>query len=220
MDGNDSLKRLRCAVKAPQTDDAEAGPRLGESRARQDTRTIPGDRYLTRAEVDWWAKMELAEILPGDTSQEEASDNPCVGRWTNMINEVTAKMWGIFDETGVFLALCRHGFTLVIADMIQSGELSKYPIAVVSALLEAFREDVGGGYDIGCKFKTTLNQSELGARAQELRFTSLVGAFHGHAHNRICQLSHLATYVEGMGLEDLEGCERFFSKSNHLAASV
>jgi len=32
-------------------------------------------------------------------------------------------MWGIFDETGIFLSLCRHGFTLVITDMIQSGEL-------------------------------------------------------------------------------------------------
>ncbi|KAG6912822.1 hypothetical protein DXG01_011751, partial [Tephrocybe rancida] len=80
--------------------------------------------------------------------------------------------------------------------------------------------DIGGGYDIGCKFKTTLNQSELGPCARELRFKALVGSFHGHAHNQICQLLHLATYVKGMGLEDLEGCERFFSKSNHLAASI
>ena len=27
-------------------------------------------------------------------------------------------------------------------------------------------------------------------------------------------------YVEGLGLEDLEGCERFFSKSNALASST
>ncbi|KAF8164444.1 hypothetical protein K438DRAFT_2067078 [Mycena galopus ATCC 62051] len=48
----------------------------------------------------------------------------------------------------------------------------------------------------------------------------LVGAFHGHAHNRGCQLKYLATYVEGMGIEDLEGRERFFSKSNGLSRSV
>jgi hypothetical protein len=41
-----------------------------------------------------------------------------------MINELTARMWGIFDETGIFLALCRHGFVLVVVDMVQSGELS------------------------------------------------------------------------------------------------
>lgn len=52
------------------------------------------------------------------------------------------------------------------------------------------------------------------------RYTSLVGAFHGHAHNRLCQLDFLATYVRGLGLEDLEGCERFFSESNELASSI
>jgi hypothetical protein len=40
-----------------------------------------------------------------------------------MINEVTAKMWGIFEETGIFIALCRHGFAMLIVDMIRSGEL-------------------------------------------------------------------------------------------------
>jgi hypothetical protein len=41
-----------------------------------------------------------------------------------MKDEITKKMWGIFNETGFFfLALCRHGFSLVIADMVQSGEL-------------------------------------------------------------------------------------------------
>lgn len=97
---------------------------------------------------------------------------------------------------------------------------AKYPLAVVEALLDAFGSRIGGGYDIGCKFKTTLANSALGDQAQTLEYTALVGSFHGHAHNRLCQLSHLATYVEGMGLEDLEGCERFFSKSNALAAST
>lgn len=40
-----------------------------------------------------------------------------------MLHEVVQKVWGIFDETGIFLALCRHGFVLVIADMVRSGEL-------------------------------------------------------------------------------------------------
>ncbi|KAG6826234.1 hypothetical protein H0H92_000618 [Tricholoma furcatifolium] len=220
MDGNDSLKRLRCAAKLNTTEDTSA-PRLPESKARSDSRTIGGDRYLTREEVDRWAKAALEDVLPGDANEEEdEEDNPCAGRWKNMVNEITAKMWGIFDETGVFLALCRHGFSLVVADMVQSGELSKYPLAVVSALLDAFGDGLGGGYDIGCRFNTTVDQSELGSRARALRFSALVGSFHGHAHNRICQLSHLATYVKGMGLEDLEGCKRFFSKSNHLAPSI
>jgi hypothetical protein len=40
-----------------------------------------------------------------------------------MVNDVTSKMWGIFDETGIFLALCRNEFVLVIADMLRSGKL-------------------------------------------------------------------------------------------------
>src|ERR1700722_18325833 len=96
---------------------------------------------------------------------------------------------------------------------------AKYPLAVVEKMLKTFGSNLGGGYDIGCKFATTLDQSHLGPNARQLNYTSLVGAFHGHAHNRICQLSHLATYTEGLGLEDLEGCERAFSRSNALASS-
>ena len=97
---------------------------------------------------------------------------------------------------------------------------SKYPIAITETLLEALGSNIGGGYDVGCKFATTLSRSPLGPLARKLNYSSLVGAFHGHGHQRKCQLDNLATYVEGMGLEDLEGCERFFSKSNALAASL
>jgi hypothetical protein len=55
--------------------------------------------------------------------QEDGDYNPCADRWKNMKDDVTKRIWAIFDETGVFLALCRHGFSLVIADMVQSGEL-------------------------------------------------------------------------------------------------
>jgi hypothetical protein len=87
-------------------------------------------------------------------------------------------------------------------------------------LLDAFGLKIGSGYDIGCHFGTTLSNSELGDKACKNQFRSLVESFHGHAHNRLCQLSFLATYVEGMGLEDLEGCEHYFSRSNGLAKSV
>ena len=91
---------------------------------------------------------------------------------------------------------------------------------MLARLFDAFGEGLGGGYDIGCRFQTTLNTSSLGPRAEALNFKALVPAFHGHAHRRLCQLRHLAIYVQGLGLEDLEGCERTFSKSNGLAAAV
>jgi len=48
---------------------------------------------------------------------------PCEDRWKNMINDKNEKTQGMYDETGGFLAFCRHGFVLVIIDMVQSGEL-------------------------------------------------------------------------------------------------
>ncbi|KAJ6456531.1 hypothetical protein C8R45DRAFT_943716 [Mycena sanguinolenta] len=140
---------------------------------RLDNRDAGDGYFISQEKVDRWAKSRLGETLP-----MQAAD----------------KMWGIFDETGIFLALCRHGFVLVIADMIKSGKLVKYPLAIVKELLDAFGMKLGAGYNIGC-------------------------SFHGHAHNRLCQLRFLAINVEGMGLEDLEGCERFFSRSNGLAKS-
>ena len=93
-------------------------------------------------------------------------------------------------------------------------------MAIVAKLLDVFGRDLALGYDIGCRFKTTLANSPLGDKARENNHRCLVGAFHGHAHNRLCQSQFLATYVKGLGLEDLEGCERFFSKSNVLASST
>ncbi|KAJ7609854.1 hypothetical protein FB45DRAFT_761689 [Roridomyces roridus] len=203
MDGNDSLKRV--LRRGPDPD----GP--GDSNERYDDRDAGDGYYLPREKVDEWARKRLADVLPTD------DNNPCKEHWKNMVNDVTAKMWGIFDETGIFLCLCRHGFALVLVDMLRSGELSKYPLAVVEHLLTHFGVDLGVGYDIGCHFCTTLDKSELGPEAREARLRCLVGAFHGHAHNRLCQVCFLALYVKGLGIEDLEGCERRFSRSNALA---
>ncbi|KAF8178986.1 hypothetical protein K438DRAFT_1604258 [Mycena galopus ATCC 62051] len=221
MDGNDSLKRV---LRHAKTDGSEQEPTLGPSKEREDSRDGGEDYFLTREQVDKWVKGRVADILPTDVSLAisflGSADNPCSDRWKNMINNVTSRIWGIFDETGIFLGLCRHGFVLVVADMVRSGELAKYPLAIVEVLLDAFGLKIGGGYDIGCHFGTTLNNSKLGDKARTNQFRSLVGSFHGHAHNWLCQLSFLATYVKGLGLEDLEGCEHYFSRSNGLAKSV
>ncbi|KAJ6591458.1 hypothetical protein DFH09DRAFT_1244592 [Mycena vulgaris] len=210
MDGND----FRTTMADHEADD----PTLAKSREHVDNRDAGDGYYISREKVDRWAKSRLGEQLPMQSGNAD-EDNPCADRWKNMINDVTSKMWGIFDETGVFLALCRHGFVILLADMIKSGELAKYPLAVVKELLGAFGMKVGAGYDVGCHFGVTVDNSELGEEAREKGLRCLVGSFHGHAHNRLCQLRFLATYVEGMGLEDLEGCERFFLWSNGLAKS-
>ncbi|KAJ7751163.1 hypothetical protein B0H14DRAFT_2636078 [Mycena olivaceomarginata] len=155
-----------------------------------------GDRYyLDREKVNEWSKHHIAEMLLMEA-----------------VEDITAKMWGIFDETGIFLCLCCHRFVLVICDIIKGGELSKYPLAVINCLIEHLGQSIGNGYDIGCDFQTTIKKSPLAARAAQCNFRCLVGTFHAHAHNQLCQLRNLATYVLGLGCEDLEG-------SNSLAKS-
>ncbi|KAF8207400.1 hypothetical protein K438DRAFT_1904642 [Mycena galopus ATCC 62051] len=217
-DGNNSLKQVLRKEKGFTEDSV---PLRGDCE-RPDPRaaSAAGDYFISRPDVDRWVKERLAEevVLPDILDPEEAS--ACEERWKNLSEELTSKMWGIFDETGIFLALCRHSFVLLVADMVRSGELAKYPLAIENVMMDAFCKDIGLGYDIGCGHAKTLKNSPLGPKAKEHNFSLLVGAFHGHAHNRRCQLKCLATYVEGMGIEDLEGCERIFSKSNGLSRSV
>ncbi|KAJ7174442.1 hypothetical protein C8R46DRAFT_892382, partial [Mycena filopes] len=221
FDGNESLRRVLRRVSNPDgsvEEDETGEPVATKSKERTDNRDAGEGYFIAREKVDAWAKTKLADVLPTDSVEGEKT--PCADRWKNMINDVTSKMWGIFDETGIFLALCRHGFVLLLADMIRSGELAKYPLAMVDELLDAYGKKLGLGYDVGCHLEITIKKSKLSDKAKENLLKMLVGAFHGHAHNRLCQLKFLATYIHGLGLEDLEGCERFFSKSNEMAKVV
>ncbi|KAJ7019595.1 hypothetical protein C8F04DRAFT_1214298 [Mycena alexandri] len=247
MDGNDSLKRV--LRQEPKDFDKDGNLIPGQSKEQFDPRAanVGKDYFIPREKVDLWSKDKLNEWRKAwearkKKSREEekgrrhkikstpaAQPTPeapagaaagCGERWKNLGDDSSKRVWGIYDETGIFLCLCRHGFVLLVEDMVRNGELSKYALAACAELLEDFNGGVGSGYDVGCGFAGTLFNSPLGAKALLKKFMFLVGAFHGHAHNRLCQLIYLATYVLGLGLEDLEGCERFFSKSNAMATSV
>lgn len=94
----------------------------------------------------------------------------------------------------------------------------KYPLAVVQRLLDVHGEDGAIGYDIWCAFVKTLLRSTLKHRVVAFRLSGVVPAFHGHAHNRACQLGWHPMYTKGVGLEDFEECERTFALSNNLAS--
>ncbi|KIJ27126.1 hypothetical protein M422DRAFT_215978 [Sphaerobolus stellatus SS14] len=158
---------------------------------------------------------------PGDAAAGADPRSICVERWRNARPEERKKMWAMFVETGIFLAACRHGFVLLICDMIQSGELAKYPLALTSCLIDLFGSDIAIGYDIGCAFSSTVASSPLvGPKAKEANLRFFVPTFHGHAHNRGCQVRWHPLYNTLAGLEDFETCERIFSMSNHLASTT
>jgi len=76
---------------------------------------------------------------------------------------------------------------------------AKYSLAVVDKLLSVYGADGGCTYDIGCTFTKTLEASSLGPVAAELNLHMMVGSFHGHAHNRQCQLDWHPMYITGIG---------------------
>ncbi|KAJ6505360.1 hypothetical protein C8R45DRAFT_1051065 [Mycena sanguinolenta] len=221
MDGNNSLSRFEVRERETYGDGTSAP---GFSRERTDSRVAAGDYYLLREEVDRWAKEGLEELMKdfegaGDAEEVEEGSG-CEERWQNMKEAVTVRAWGMYDETGIFPALCRHGFVLVVADMVKSGELTKYAFAVVNHLIKVLGE-IASGYDVGCKFaKQVKAHPVLSKLAADNNYISLVGAFHGLGHGRMCQTKNLTTYVKGIGTESMEGCEPYFSKSNALASTT
>ncbi|KAG0692355.1 hypothetical protein DFH29DRAFT_764479, partial [Suillus ampliporus] len=129
-------------------------------------------------------------------------------------------MFAVFHKSGIFIAVCHHGFLLSICDMVHSGELMKYPLATISKLMEVFAEPFLYGYDIKCAFHSILHRSSLGSAVQALSIEGVVPGFPGHAHNRLCQVRHHLKFIVGAGKEDFETCERTFSESNALAPEI
>jgi hypothetical protein len=93
-------------------------------------------------------------------------------------------------------------------------------LAVINHLIRILGE-VTMGIDVGCKtgrmVKADPRLSEL---ASENNFKAVVGSFYGLGHGRLCSVCHMSMYVDGMGLEDCENCESYFSKLNALASST
>ncbi|KAG2352683.1 hypothetical protein BDR07DRAFT_1454895 [Suillus spraguei] len=215
IDGNNSLKRWNSTIYG--------------SKPRIDSRKARSDYWIDTCDVDRF--KDEVKTRERDTNDDNWEDETiaaegttpafsCVNRWRNAGPETRKKMFSVFDESGIFIAACRHRFVVLACDMIQSGELAKYPLAIIDKLLAVYGKNGGCAYDIGCAFSKTLTNSSLGMRAGELDFRLMVGAFHGHAHNRKCQLDWHPMYIPGTGHTEGEGCEHIFSSSNELARST
>ena len=58
-----------------------------------------------------------------DTHDAQPQLESCATNWKAAASKEKKRMWGVFDETGIFACACPHGFVLWIVDMVQSGEL-------------------------------------------------------------------------------------------------
>lgn len=143
IDGNNSVKRVLRTYKAGR----EEGP--PDNIEVQDTRTRSSELIIERETVNELqdeVKRKAARTredgeangrMPSGRSDTAANDainegspvdgleeqTPCTTRWVNLASDAQKRMWGIFDETGIFIAACRHGVVFSICDMVRSGEL-------------------------------------------------------------------------------------------------
>lgn len=211
LDGNNSMKRF-----------IKSGSALDNA--------FPFRYFLTRDEVDLCKNEVRGQHTRAAATADPAAEidaaggreGECSERWRNARpeSEKTAS-WEELDETGIFVCVCRHGFVVIATDMWRSGELAKYPLSIIKTLIDKFgcEGKLEVGYDIGCAHASTAANASFGQRVQDIvRF--VVGSFHGHAHNRLCQLRFHPRYVIGSGREDFEGCERLFSVNNFIASLV
>jgi len=72
-------------------------------------------------------KEELDEEIHEDdgyvTDAQASKLENCATNWKAAASKEKKRMWGVFDETGIFASVCPHGLVLWVVDMIQSGEL-------------------------------------------------------------------------------------------------
>ncbi|KAG2108919.1 uncharacterized protein F5147DRAFT_576382 [Suillus discolor] len=179
INSNNSLKRWSSSIDGSTT--------------RGDLRKFRTDYWLDHTIVDGFkddvrGRLNTAtnnddwqDIVPPN---ESAPPFTCIDRWRNAGPEQCKQMFAIFDESGIFIAACRHQFVLLACDMVKSGELAKYPLAIIERLLTVYGQNGACAYDISCAFAKTLANSMLGQRASSLNLRMMVGAFHGHAHNQ------------------------------------
>lgn len=116
-------KRVEAAKRVIRRAAPDLEGTLGNSAEWLNSRDGRAGMILRPEAVDVYAKDSVVMLGHSDTAGVEP--NPCEerGGWQNMVHDEDSKSWAIFDETGIFSCLCRHGCVLVATDMIQSGEL-------------------------------------------------------------------------------------------------
>ncbi|KAG2140551.1 hypothetical protein DEU56DRAFT_870908 [Suillus clintonianus] len=177
IDGNNSLKRWDSTIYG--------------NTPRVDSRWARSDYWVEPKAVDRF-QNEIASHVD-DWQDEPVEVNP-------------SQSFSFFDESRIFIAACRHRFVLVACDMLRSGELAKYPLALIDKLLGVYGPNGGCAYDIGCAFSKTLSSSSLASQVNNLGFRMML---HWHL-----------LYIPGTGHSEGEGCEHIFSASNKLARST
>ncbi|KAI6040109.1 hypothetical protein EDC04DRAFT_2602749 [Pisolithus marmoratus] len=140
---------------------------------------IGDDHYLTQSFINQFGVGCSDESL---TVPMTDNDNLCAGRWKNMKEDVTLRMYGIFDEASIFMA----EKTIIVCESIQqdaglyedessSSQLRKYQFPVTENGIWACTRNLLGQYLLG---QALHSPTENFGVSQTFH---LLGQCHGHA---------------------------------------
>ncbi|KAG2125460.1 hypothetical protein DEU56DRAFT_873092 [Suillus clintonianus] len=219
FDGNNSLKRVDGSGHADEHSFPSTYliPAAEVDLFKDDVRLRPGTRMTTGDNV-YLSNIPGTQATTGDEVLP-SNDSTCTENW-RVANTTSENSTNVFDQTGVFVSACRHGIVQTLVELRRSGELAKYALATANKLIDVYGANGVTGYDIGCSFSKTIAASSVADKVKTVNHRFVVNAFHGHAHNRRCQLQYHTLYQKGLGIEDLETCERVFAGSNAVAPLI
>ncbi|XP_035528808.1 uncharacterized protein LOC118336301 [Morone saxatilis] len=143
-----------------------------------------------------------------------AGRSNCGGEWS-AARETSQRSSSKVDETGLELAVCRHGVLLAALNMFR-GEIFAYPM-FLQQLLASKHDVTFFCMDVVCKYwpylqRISTNCPELQPLQNMRPFLSVV---HAKAHDFKCEVKWSGTNQEGAGKtlgEEVEQCNAFLSR--------
>ncbi|KAF8836265.1 hypothetical protein BDN67DRAFT_911516 [Paxillus ammoniavirescens] len=139
------------------------------------------------------------EQFKDDVCNRPGNSSDCMYSTNNWIaaKSVEEDKVQVFEQTGICLLVCCHGFVECIVEMKHSGELVKYGLTEINQILNICGNDQAIGHDIGCSSRKTVAASSLGMKTKEEKLRVVVNTSHGFAHNHLWQLQNHLLYLTG-----------------------
>ncbi|KAJ7309971.1 hypothetical protein DFH08DRAFT_719066 [Mycena albidolilacea] len=123
-----------------------------------------------------------------------------------------------YDASGIFAMTCRHSQVLFLANIDTPGEQQHYLVALMEELREHLPQQatIVQAYDVGCVLDRSLNLYPILSPDFRERVSFIINAMHAYGHHWTCQIYYSPRFRLGVGLADLEGIERFWSRIRKL----
>ncbi|KAJ7686757.1 hypothetical protein B0H14DRAFT_2421965 [Mycena olivaceomarginata] len=135
-----------------------------------------------------------------------------------------------YDASGIFVMTCRHSQVLFLANIDTPGEQQHYLVALMEELREHLPQQatIVQAYNIGCVLDRSLNLVYFTSNTSDScstpilspdfreRVSFIINAMHAYGHRWTCQLFYSPRFHLGVGLADLKGIKRFWSRIRKL----